>query len=35
MSKFEVNFSTEDVEDLIKKTNMSALNALKCLSVEA
>ncbi|KAL9968714.1 hypothetical protein ACROYT_G020833 [Oculina patagonica] len=35
MSKFEVSFSTEDVEDLIKKTNMSASNALKCLSVEA
>ncbi|KAJ7363484.1 hypothetical protein OS493_009639 [Desmophyllum pertusum] len=35
MSKFEVSFSTEEVADLIKKTNTSASNAMTCLNVEA
>ncbi|XP_068750181.1 uncharacterized protein [Montipora capricornis] len=35
ISKFEVSCSTEDVEVLIEKINMSASNGLKCLGGEA
>ena len=35
LSKFDVKFNTEDVEDLISKTNMSTASTMKCLNIEA